>query len=261
MSITTNIRRIIFICIWVLAGAGFVVLLIAAVNSRNHQVCQGYEIEIKDADKAIFIDKKDVEKVLTANNTIVLKNKPVKSIDLGIIEARLKKESWIKDAEIFIDNNERLKVSVEQRIPIARMFSSSGGSFYIDSAGQRMPLSEKMSAKLPVFTGYPIDSKKNRTPAERKLIRDVKDISLFLLNDPFWMAQISQIDITPSKEFEMMPTVGNHIIEFGDGTDYKTKFKKLFIFYKQILSKTGMDKYERLKIQYNNEIIGVKRTN
>jgi cell division protein FtsQ len=261
MSITTNIRRIIFICIWVLAGAGFVVLLIAAVNSRNHQVCQGYEIEIKDADKAIFIDKKDVEKVLTANNTIVLKNKPVKSIDLGIIEARLKKESWIKDAEIFIDNNERLKVSVEQRIPIARMFSSSGGSFYIDSAGQRMPLSEKMSAKLPVFTGYPIDSKKNRTPAERKLIRDVKDISLFLLNDPFWMAQISQIDITPSKEFEMIPTVGNHIIEFGDGTDYKTKFKKLFIFYKQILSKTGMDKYERLKIQYNNEIIGVKRTN
>jgi cell division protein FtsQ len=245
----------------VLAGAGFVVLLIAAVNSRNHQVCQGYEIEIKDAEKAIFIDKKDIEKVLTANHTMVLKNKTVNSIDLNIIEARIKKEPWIKDAEIFFDNNERLKVTVEQRIPIARMFSSSGGSFYIDSSGQRMPLSEKMSAKLPVFTGYPIDAKKNRTPAERKLIRDVKDISLFLLNDPFWMAQISQIDITPSKEFEMIPTVGNHIIEFGDGTDYDAKFKKLFIFYKQVLAKTGMDKYERLKIQYNNEIIGVKRTN
>ena len=261
MSITKNIRRIIFICIWVLAGTGFVVLLIAAVNSRNHQVCQGYEIEIKDAEKAIFIDKKDIEKVLTANHTVLLKNKPVKSIDLNIIEARIKKEPWIKDAEIFFDNNERLKVSVEQRIPIARMFSSSGGSFYIDSSGQRMPLSEKMSAKLPVFTGYPVDAKKNRTPAERKLIRDVKDISLFLLNDPFWMAQISQIDITPSKEFEMIPTVGNHIIEFGDGTDYDAKFKKLFIFYKQVLAKTGMDKYERLKIQYNNEVIGVKRTN
>jgi len=260
MSITANIRRIIFICAWVLAGTAFVVLLIAAVNSRNHQVCQGYEIEIKDADKATFIDKKDIEKVLTANRTIVLKNKPVKSIDLNIIEARIKKEAWIKDAEIFFDNSEKLKVIVEQRIPIARMFSSSGGSFYIDSSGQRMPLSEKMSAKLPVFTGYPIDRKRNRTPAERKLIREVKDISLFLLNDPFWMAQISQIDITPSKEFEMVPTVGNHIIEFGDGTDYETKFKKLFIFYRQVLSKTGMDKYERLKIQYNNEVIGVKKS-
>ena len=258
MSITSNIRRIILISISVLAGAGFIVLLIAAVNSRNHQVCQGYEIEIKDADKAVFIDKKDVEKVLTANRTIVLKNKPVKSIDLNIIEARLKKEPWIRDAEIFFDNNEKLKVTVEQRIPIARMFSSSGGSFYIDSSGQRMPLSDKMSAKLPVFTGYPIDAKKNRTPAERKLIKDIKNISQFLLENPFWMAQISQIDITPSKEFEMIPTFGNHIIEFGDGTDYEAKFRKLFVFYKQVLSKTGMDKYERLKIQYDKEIIGVK---
>jgi cell division protein FtsQ len=260
MSITSNIRRIILISISVLAGAGFIVLLIAAVNARNHQICQGYEIEIKDADKAVFIDKKDVEKVLTANHTIVLKNKPVKSIDLNVIETRLKKESWIADAEIFFDNNEKLKVIIEQRIPIARMFSSSGGSFYIDSSGQRMPLSEKMSAKLPLFTGYPIDAKKNRTPAERKLIRDIKDLSLFLLSDPFWMAQISQIDITPSKEFEMVPTIGSHIIEFGDGTDHEAKFKKLFVFYKQVLSKTGMDKYERIKIQYNNEIIGVKKS-
>lgn len=259
MSITSNIRRIIFITISALAGVGFVVLLIAAVNSRNHQVCQGYEIEIKDAQKTVFIDKKDVEKVLTANRTIVLKNMPVKSIDLNIIESRLRKEAWIKDAEIFFDNSEVLKVKIEQRIPIARMFSSSGGSFYIDSSGQRMPLSEKMSAKLPVFTGYPIDAKKNRTAADLKLIRDVKNISMFLLNDPFWMAQISQIDITPSREFEMVPMIGNHIIEFGDGTDYEAKFKKLFVFYKQVLSKTGMDKYERIKIQYNNEIIGVKK--
>lgn len=259
MGITSNIRRIILICIWILAGAGFIVLLIAAVNARNHQVCKGYEIEIRDADKAMFIDKKDVEKVLTASKTIVFTNKPVKSIDLNIIEARLKKESWIRDAEIFFDNNEKLKVIVEQRIPIARMFASAGGSFYIDSSGQRMPLSEKLSAKLPVFTNYPINAKKNRTPAERKLIREIKDLSLFLLSDPFWMAQISQIDITPSKDFEMIPTIGNHVIEFGDGTDYEAKFKKLFIFYKQVLSKTGMEKYERIKIQFNNEIIGVKK--
>ena len=259
MSLTKNIQRIIFISIWIFVGTGFVVLLIAAVNARNHQVCKGYEIEIKEADKALFIDKKDVEKVLTANKTIVFKNKPVKSIDLNIIEARLKKESWVKDAEIFFDNSEKLKVIVEQRIPVARMFSTSGGSFYIDSSGQRMPLSEKMSAKLPVFTGYPIDAKKDRTPAERKLIRDIKDLSLFLLNDPFWMAQISQIDITPVKEFEMIPTIGNHIIEFGDGSNYEVKFKRLFIFYKQVLAKTGMEKYERIKVQYNNEIIGVKK--
>jgi cell division protein FtsQ len=260
MSITSNIRRIIIICIWAIAGGGFIVLLVAAVNSRNHQVCMGYDIEIKsDASMPAFIDKKDIEKVLTANKTIVLKNKPVKAIDLGIVEARLKKEPWVKDAEIFFDNNEMLKVKIEQRQPIARIFSSSGGSFYIDSTGQRLPLSEKISARLPVFTAYPLESKKNRTPAERKLVQDVKDLSLYLLSNQFWMAQIAQIDITPAKEFEMIPTVGNHVIEFGDGTDHQEKFNKLLMFYKEVLAKTGMNKYERLKVQYENEVVGVKK--
>ena len=208
-----------FVCLSVVAGAGLIVLIIAAVNSRNHQVCKGYDIEIKNnAGQSFFIDKKDIEKVLTANKTIAFNNKPVSSIDLNIVEARIRKEPWIKDAQLYFDNSETLKVIVEQRQPVARLFSSSGGSFYIDSSGKRMPLSDKVSAKLPVFTGYPIDSKKDRTPAEIKLIREIKEMSLFLLNDPFWMAQISQIDITPSKEFEMIPTVGNHVIEFGDGS-------------------------------------------
>lgn len=260
MSITKNIRKVLFVCLSVIAGAGLIVLIIAAVNARNHQLCEGYEIEIKgNGQKAFFIDKKDVEKVLTANKTIAFKNQPVSSIDLNIVESRIKKEPWVKDAQLFFDNSEVLKVIIEQREPIARIFSSSGGSFYIDSSGKRMPLSDKISTKLPVFTGYPIESKKNRTPADLKLIRDLKNMSIFLLKDPFWMAQISQIDITPSREFEMVPTVGNHIIEFGDGTAHEEKFRKLFVFYKQVLSKSGMDKYERIKVQFDNEIIGVKK--
>lgn len=259
MSITSNLRKVIFVCISTIAGAGLIMLIIAAVNSRNHQLCKGYEIEINNAGNAAFIDKNDIEKVLTANKTIVFRNKPVNAIDLGLVEARIRREPWVRDAQLYFDNNETLKVIVEQRAPIARIFSSSGGSFYIDSSGKRMPLSDKFSAKLPVFTGYPIESKKNRTPAELKLIRDLKELSIFLLNDPFWMAQISQIDITPLKEFEMIPTVGNHVIEFGDGTNYKEKFNKLFVFYKQVLSKSGMDKYERLKVQFDKEIIGVKK--
>lgn len=261
MSITKNIRKALLVCVSAIAGAGLIVLIIAAVNARNHQVCKGYEIEIKNNDaKKFFIDKKDIEKVLTASNTIVFTNKPVSAIDIGIVEARIRKEPWIKDAQIFIDNSETLKVIVEQREPVARIFSSSGGSFYIDSSGKRMPLSDKISAKLPVFTGYPIDSKKDRTPAEVKLVRDMKNLSVFLLSDPFWMAQIAQIDITPSKEFEMVPTVGNHIIEFGNGDNLEQKFKNLFIFYKQILAESGMNKYERIKLQFDKEIIGVKKS-
>ena len=73
------------------------------------------------------------------------------------------------------------------------------------------------------------------------------------------MAQITQIDINPSREFEMVPMIGNHVIEFGDGNDVEAKFSKLMVFYRQVLARTGMDRYARLKIQYARQIIGVKR--
>ena len=53
--------------------------------------------------------------------------------------------------------------------------------------------------------------------------------------------------------------VGNHIIEFGDGTDFDKKFARLLQFYQLVLSKTGMDKYERVNVQYEKQVIGVKK--
>lgn len=262
MGIKRNIRRVIFICIWALAGAGVIVLLVAAVNSRNQQTCKGYDIDINGrAEGHWFIDKNDVVDVLTSNKTITIRNKKIESFDLNRLEARLEKEVWIKDAELYFDNQGILKVEVEEREPIARIFNSQGQSFYIDSTGHRLPLSDKMSARLPVFTGFPGDAKKVKTKADKKLVKHIKELSLYLLKDPFWMAQVSQIDITPSREFEIVPTVGNHLIEFGDGTDHEKKFQRLFVFYKQVLAKTGMEKYERIKVQYDKQVIGVKKEN
>ena len=42
-----------------------------------------------------------------------------------------------------------LKVNVDESEPIARIFTAMGKSFYIDSTGKRLPLSDKISAKLP----------------------------------------------------------------------------------------------------------------
>ena len=75
----------------------------------------------------------------------------------------------------------------------------------------------------------------------------------------FWMAQIAQLDITPDRRFELVPTIGNHLIGFGDGSDYQDKFHRLFVFYQQVLSKTGFDKYSRIDIAYAGEVIGTHK--
>jgi cell division protein FtsQ len=138
------------------------------------------------------------------------------------------------------------------------MFTINGQSFYIDITGARLPLSDKQSARLPVFTGFPSDKTKLKK-ADSILLQQAKDLADYILKDPFWMAQVAQIDITGARNFEIVPTVGNHIIEFGDGTDPEKKFARLMLFYKQVLSKVGMNRYEKINIQYNKQVIGIKK--
>lgn len=243
--------------LWLIIGSGVLVLLVAAIKSRNHQSCQGYEIDIVGGGEQWFIDKKEIVQILSGNGAYALKGRALNLFDLRKLEEKLENNVWIQDAELFFDNNEVLQVKIVEREPVARIFTAGGNSFYIDSMGERLPLSEKLSARVPVFTGYPSEKPKFQKE-DSALVRQVREVSKYVLRDPFWMAQIAQVDITPDKKFEMIPTIGNHVIEFGNGNDYEKKFKRLFQFYRQVLSKTGMNRYERINVQFSRQVIGIK---
>lgn len=257
MKIKRHIRKLIIVSFWLCIAAGMMVLLVGAVNSQGHKMCKGYSIQLKGKADEWFVDKKDIAALLIVQGGI--RGREIKAFDLRRMENQLKSNVWIKDAELFFDNSHILQVRVEERIPVARIFTTRGNSFYIDTSGERLPLSDKFSARLPVFTGFPSE-KDNVKNTDSALVRGIIDISDYLLHNSFWMAQISEIDITPDNTFEMIPVVGNHVIVFGDGTDYDKKFKRLLLFYQQVLSKTGMDVYEKLNVQYARQVIGVRRS-
>jgi cell division protein FtsQ len=258
MSGTKNTRRWLMIAAWAVIGSGVLVLLIAAMNRKNATACKGYEIEISGVSNNFFIDKKDVLNLLTANGAEKLEGRSASSLDLRRMETLLEKNLWIRKAELFFDNNGILKISIVEREPVARIFTNSGATFYIDSAGERLPLSDKLSARVPVFTGFPTD-KTTLGAADSLLLVHIRTLSNYIAADSFWMAQIAQVDITDKRQFELLPLVGNHIIEFGDGEQCAAKFNRLFTFYRKVLSQTGFDAYSRIKVQYERQVIGVKR--
>lgn len=258
MSITTNIKKILFIGFWCLIGSGILVLLIAAIRVKNEKTCKGFSIDIKTNAQHGFIHKKEIENQVSANGTFRLKGRLLKDFDLRKMEEQLEKNMWVRDAELFFDNNEALRIKIWEREPIARIFTSLGDTYYIDSVFTRLPLSEKQSAKLPVFTNFPSNAIKF-SQKDKELLKEIKLLTNFIRRDSFWMAQIAQVDITASREFELIPALGNQVIEFGDASDYEKKFRRLFIFYKQVISKTGFTKYERIKAQYDGQIVGVMK--
>src|SRR6185437_8620805 len=174
------------------------------------------------------------------------------------MENALSKQPWVKNAEMFFDNNNVLQVKITEREPIARIFTVSGPSFYIDSSLARLPLSSKFSARLPVFTSFPTDVKV-LTKSDSSLLSDVKIMSEFINAHPFWMAQIDQVDITSARTFELTPKLGNQLIRFGSAGNCEQKFNKLLAFYKQVQTKIGWNKYSVIDVQFMNQVIGVNR--
>ena len=244
---------------WIVLGSGMVILLVAAISKKNRATCKGIEIEIKGVADNFFLSKQDVIQLMTAPGIKpVFKGKAIASFNLQKLERSLETNLWVRDAELFFDNNEVLQVMIDEREPIARVFTVAGNSYYIDSSLERLPLSDKMSARLPVFTNFPSEKTKWRG-ADSLLMSQVKNMSLFIQNDSFWSAQVAQVDISPQRNFEIVPTIGSYIIEMGDGENLDAKFNRLMLFYKQVLVKTGLNKYTRVLVQYNNQIVGVKK--
>jgi cell division protein FtsQ len=241
--------------LWILVGTGTVVLLVAAMQKKSEKPCEDVQIEITGATEHVFVDEKDIKEILKGKGSFT--GVSMTRVDLRNIEEELEKDPWIKNAELFFDNKQVLQVSITEREPIARVFTVMGNSFYLDSSGKVLPLSEKLTARVPVFTGFPF-GKKLSAP-DSALLKDVINLSNYIYADSFWNAQIAQIDIVNGNEFEMIPVIGNHVIKFGYVSDAEKKFKKLFSFYKNVSTRVGFDKYETINLKYDGQIVATKR--
>jgi cell division protein FtsQ len=104
-----------------------------------------------------------------------------------------------------------------------------------------------------VFTGFP--DKKKLNSKDSLLLNDVRSIAMQIISEPFWMSQVAQIDITADRTFEMIPTVGNHVVKLGNGENIPAKLNRLMVFYKQVLAKTGFDKYKLIDVQYKGQVV------
>jgi cell division protein FtsQ len=70
---------------------------------------------------------------------------------------------------------------------------------------------------------------------------------------------VEQINVTASQELELVPRVGEHIIFLGKPGDYDQKFTRLEKFYKKALNEIGWNKYARISLEFDNQIICTKK--
>lgn len=242
---------------WGVVLIGMTILLVAADNREQRHKCSNVLVGIRSTGEKFYIEESDILKQIEAASGGPLRNRPVSSINLGRLESTLESNAWIRSAELYIDNRDALHVTVSEREPVARVFTQSGSSFYIDSAGVRMPLLDKLTARVPVVTGF--TNARRLSGRDSAMLKDVKTIAQYIYADPFWNAQVGQIDITPGGKIELVPVIGNHIIRLGDAQKIDEKLDNLLVFYRQVMSRAGFDKYKVLDLQFEGQVVAVHK--
>jgi cell division protein FtsQ len=258
MVIKKTIVNWMLTTLWIAIGAGVIALLVAAIKKKDAQHCSAINITIEGVNNNLFVDKKDILNSITnavGGNPV---GNATSAFNLRKLETELEKDIWVKKAQLFFDNNDRLMVHVLEREPLARVFTTGGTTFYIDSSLMMLPLSEKFSARLPVFTSFPSDKIVLSKP-DSALLKDILTVSMAIQKDSFSMAIIDQVDITAQRNFAMIPKIGNNIIVFGDATDVEEKLNRLQLFYKKVMVKAGWSNYSVINVQFKGQIVAKRK--
>lgn len=227
--------------------------LLAAITAFNRkpasQVCGDVQLVIKDSVYAGFITKKEVISLLKEKKLSPIGQK-LSAIQTGKLEKELAKHPLIDRVECYKTPSGKVCVEVSQRIPVLRIMSANGDNYYLDNKGTVMPLSAKCVAHLAVATG-----KIDRAFATKTLY----PFGMYLQKDPFWDAQIEQIHVLPDKTVELVPRVGDHLIFLGRLDGYERKLKRVKAFYEKALNQVGWNKYSRISVEFDNQVICTKK--
>jgi cell division protein FtsQ len=263
-----NWKRLGFLFGWVISISTLLVTLGFVAKEKSNIKCKKVVILISDEEGNEFITKNDVLDLLNSNGKHPV-GKTISDINIGLLEKLVNSNPFVANAEVFSTIDGEVNIDIRQRIPFVRIVNSNDEHFYIDDHGEFMPVSQNYTAPVIVangliFDGYaerkiPQLNIENKDSVELKpVIEQIYELAQFITYHPFWNAQIEQIYVNEQAEIELIPRIGNHRIILGDASELDEKFKKLMIFYKQGLNKTGWNNYSVINLKYNNQVVCTK---
>ena len=240
--------------------AGYIIFSVTSFNNPKRLVtkCTKVEIDIADETTYGFLDAKEIKAILERKGIYPM-GRRLDDISPRNIESILNHSPFVSTAQCHKTIDGHVVITVTQRSPLVRIKSERGDDYYLDENGGIMPNSKYVS-DLIIVTG-----EVSRTFARRY----ISILARVIMADDFWRNNIVQINVQHDLGIEIVPRVGDHIVFLGylplsakqserdeEVTVFvREKLKRLRNFYRYGLSVAGWNKYQRIDIQYDNQII------
>jgi len=241
------LKKIKSILIW-LALFAYIIVTFAFVNKKSDALLvTGIEISIMDSLHTHFISDSDIKNLVLKNHPELI-GQSTKKVNKESLESLINEIPSVKNTEVYASLTGCLNFAIEQRKPIVRFVKDKG--FYIDEEGKRMPLSSNYTSRVLVISGNIKD----------KIIeKELMPLINFITKDDFWSSQINQIYVDSNGEYILIPRVGGQKIELGKIDNFERKFAKLYALYKDGFPTVGWNKYKKINLKYENQIVCTKR--
>lgn len=252
-----NWKFILIRILWSIGAILLITLFVFAWQGKSSKKCNAIQIELTgNSNGFLFMDEKEVLKFI--NDKGVKVGMSISDINLIQLEKQLNEIQWVEHTNIYFDNLQQLQVIIEQRLPVARVFTVAGNSFYIDKTATRLPLRQLSVIRLPIFTGFPSEQEKLSKP-DSILLSDILHFALIVKQDSFFLSQIAQINIAPNGDFEMIPALGDHTVLFGTVENIEDKLNRLYTFYKKVWPSSGINAYQVLDLRFDHQLLALKK--
>lgn len=264
-------KKIIIIVLWIIGLSGLLASWAFTSKKQKAVLAESMSISVTNYNENTFVDEDEVKHFFNERQDSIL-NTAVKQINVTQLEEALNTHPAIENAEVSVDINGDVNVTVMQRTPLVRVINYDGESYYIDTQSKLMPLNDRYTARVVVATGdiyepysqrYSTtvkDIAKHEVYSKVSVLDDIFKVAQYINTDSVLTSLIHQIHITKNKEIELFPAIGNHVIVFGNSENIEEKFNKLKLFYTEGMNKTdGWNKYSIVNIKYKNQVVCTKK--
>ena len=224
----------------------YLVLAVTAFNKPDEvaSVCNDVRISIEKSDMEGFLTENDVRQMLMQHGIFPI-GQDMSKVSARQIEEKLQASSLIEQAECYKTQAGHVCISIKQRIPVVRVMPNSGEDYYVDTHGEAMA-SPNYTCNVIIATGCV-----NKAYAQKRLA----PLANTIMNDPFWKNQVLQLNVLNDGSVEMIPRVGEHVVYLGQPRGVDRKLERLRKFYRYGLSQAGWNKYSRISVEFDNQII------
>lgn len=252
---------------WKIIASLFSLCILASVWSVgfirfNNSVCEDIEVVfIDEARESGFLETEDIKKVISEKLGYLPEGKTFGALSIADIEEAISHIPEVKNAEVSITENRKVKIEMEMRNALGLVFPVTDVPFYIDQYGVKIPVSKTFTPDVPLVSGRIWEKAKSGDTVSDLRVKALIPVLEFIYKNSFFNAQVSELVLNDKGEVSLYPEIGEVKIIFGKPDSIENKFSKILLFYKKVLQNVGWDAYSFINVTYAGQIIAERKDN